>query len=508
MGEERGDGEGARGIAGEAVELVGADLGGDAEAVGGRLVGVDEVGLGEEDRGPILLVLGALGVRAWVGDLGGADDAAEVVDLEDDAVADAGVGGIALVVIGEGLALVDEECGVLLRATGLEEADLEIALGDGVGVGLVGAAVEGEDLDAERATTEGPDGLAALDGAEARGDHGVLEVDGDPARVLLGLVAVVLARVAARDGVAAEEDAGVEPRLGEDGRDVEGAVVDDVAGREDLVAGGVGDRLGVLGLDHAEAPELALRAVVGAVVVAVFLDEGVAGDVVEDLDPLDDVDREGQARLPGATGGAIGQVELGGGGVVDTGLEAEVVLGLDEEVGLAGGHQVDVGELGAAEVREIGGPDEGRGALAEDVDELDVAEGVDGRDAVEVDGGGEGVARLVAVEPGAVVADVKEVGGAGAVDVAGPEAVGAEAIGAIEDRRAAHGDRAAEATSSEVGPVGDVTVADAADVGEAVAGHVGEVEGLARVGPEELGAGLLVGGAREGEGRAKAVAAA
>jgi len=92
-------------------------------------------------------------------------------------------------------------------------------------------------------------------------------------------------------------------------------LVDDlVAGREQFWGVIIGPGLGVLDLDHAEAAKLALGAVEVAVAVAIPLDKGVAGDVVADLDAVDDVGREWQPRLPRPAGGAVLEVVLRRGG--------------------------------------------------------------------------------------------------------------------------------------------------------------------------------------------------
>ena len=56
--------------------------------------------------------------------------------------------------------------------------------------------------------------------------------------------------------------------------------------------------LGVELLDPAEAAELALGAVPVAVVIAVLGGQLAAGEIIDHLHPLDDLDREGQRRLP------------------------------------------------------------------------------------------------------------------------------------------------------------------------------------------------------------------
>ena len=50
--------------------------------------------------------------------------------------------------------------------------------------------------------------------------------------------------------------------------------------------------------------------------------------------------------------------------------------------------------------------------------------------------------------------------------------------GASNQRRVVHRHLGAEAAVAEVGPVADLAVADAHEIGQAIAGHVGEVDGL------------------------------
>ena len=64
--------------------------------------------------------------------------------------------------------------------------------------------------------------------------------------------------------------------------------------------------------------------------------------------------------------------------------------------------------------------------------------------------------------------------------------------GVVEPRRVVHRHLGAEAAVAEVGPVADLAVADAHEVGQPVAGHVGEVDGLRAVGEDEARAFLLV----------------
>ncbi|RAO57225.1 hypothetical protein LUPAC06_03428 [Micromonospora saelicesensis] len=104
----------------------------------------------------------------------------------------------------------------------------------------------------------------------------------------------------------------------------------------------VHERLAVDLLDHAEAGELPLDAVVVPVVVAVGGDQPGPGDPVHLFHPLDDLHRERQPGDPRLAGSPVGQLEGGGSGVPDDGLAAQVVHHPGEQVRLAVGGQIQV----------------------------------------------------------------------------------------------------------------------------------------------------------------------
>ena len=87
---------------------------------------------------------------------------------------------------------------------------------------------------------------------------------------------------------------------------------------------------------------------------------------------------------------------------------------------------------------------------------------------------------------------VDDVGGAAAVDVSQADALVVELVRVVEPGRVVHRHLGAEAGIAEVGPVADFAVADADDVGQAVARQVGQVDGLRAVGKDNAGAFLLV----------------
>ena len=91
-----------------------------------------------------------------------------------------------------------------------------------------------------------------------------------------------------------------------------------------------------------------------------------------------------------------------------------------------------------------------------------------------------------------VAGQVEDVGGARAIDVGQPDAARVEDIGRVEPRRVVHADLGAEAAVAEVRPVGDLAIAHANDVGQPVAGEVGEKDRLRGVGEHDARAGLFV----------------
>ena len=294
---------------------------------------------------PVAIPLGGqLRSAASVADGGLLENVAEVVDLQRQCVLDARIGRVALIVVTDCLAGVDEEDGMPVGATGLQGADAEVLLGDGVGregapdlcgrgAGMLG--VVGIDLLPQHRALEGAAGLTLLFQRQAGRDDGVIQqqrsrgIDGEAG------LAEVLAFEVARDAFPPEVCAGVEPGLGVHrrhmrcGRDV---VCRDVANGERR------DLFRVPLFDHAEAPELALHAVEIAVVVGVAGDKAAAIDVVVGVNAFDYMHREWQPGDPRGAVSLVLQVELGRGGVVNAGLGAEVVDGLDQQMRLLSAH--------------------------------------------------------------------------------------------------------------------------------------------------------------------------
>ena len=250
--------------------------------------------------------------------------------------------------------------------------------------------------------------------------------------------------------------------------------------------------LGVPLLHEAEAAELALDSVEVAMAVGVAGDEPGATEPVVGLHPLDDVHREAQPREPGTVGEPIGDEEARRRRVLDVRLRAQVVGDTDEQVRLLAAHQVQEAHRPAGRRRKRRRPDDARGAVAEEVDHADVCDVVERRQ-VERLGGAPAVPRLVEVELRRVAPEVDNVGRAGAVHVREAHARLIELVRGRERRRAVHRHLRAEAPVAEAGPVADRPVPDPDEVGEAVAGHVREVDRLGPVGEHEPRPELLVG---------------
>ena len=98
---------------------------------------------------------------------------------------------------------------------------------------------------------------------------------------------------------------------------------------------------------------------------------------------------------------------------------------------------------------------------------------------------------------------VDDVGRAAAVDVGQPDTLLVELVRVVEPGRVVHRHFRAEAAVAQVGPVADLAVADARQVGEAVARQVGQIDGLGAVGEDQAGALLLIQHLRDAAGCAE-----
>ena len=155
------------------------------------------LGVGEQRSGLLCLIAGREPGKAGVGNLlhlpQRVDDAdgraapvadggllqhiAVVIDFESQRVLDAWIGRVALVVEADGFIRVGQEDGVTVAASGLQGADAEVLLGDGVGRagalyllwGGAGLRVIGIDLLAQHGAFEGAAGFALLLQSQAGG---------------------------------------------------------------------------------------------------------------------------------------------------------------------------------------------------------------------------------------------------------------------------------------------------------------------------------------------------
>ena len=98
------------------------------------------------------------------------------------------------------------------------------------------------------------------------------------------------------------------------------------------------------------------------------------------------------------------------------------------------------------------------------------------------------VSRLVEPEGDTISPQVNDIGGAGAVDICEPDVFLIEVIGVVEKRSSIHRHLGCEVPVACVGPVADLAIANAYDVGEAIACHVCQVDRLGAVGKDQTGA--------------------
>ena len=98
---------------------------------------------------------------------------------------------------------------------------------------------------------------------------------------------------------------------------------------------------------------------------------------------------------------------------------------------------------------------------------------------------GQTVAMLVEIDADAVAAEINDVGRPGAIGIGEMDTALVEGLGIVEPGRVVQRHLRAEAAVPDIGPVADLAVANAHEVGQAVAGHVGEIDRLRAVGENE-----------------------
>ena len=168
-------------------------------------------------------------------------------------------------------------------------------------------------------------------------------------------------------------------------------------------------------------------------------------------------------------------------------------------------HQIHVAHLPRRIAWQGRRPDEAGGAVAEQIS------GGDGDVVVHTRKDAQGlrraptVAGLVEVEAHAVAVQVNDIGCAGAVDVGQPDALVVELVRVVEVGRVVHRHLGAEAAVAQVRPVADLAVADAYEIGEAVAAEVSKIDGLGAVGKDQAGALFFIQRLMDAAGRAKAL---
>ena len=146
-------------------QLEGLDLGRKRRAIG--IVGENRIGelvLCQRCEGLALLVEGRR--AALIADGGGTKHIGVGVDFQRQRMADTRVGGVALIVIVDGLAGVAEEDRVAVRPLRLHGRQPIAALGDAIGQGRLGRAVVGVDLLTQYAPLQSPSGFARVVAAE------------------------------------------------------------------------------------------------------------------------------------------------------------------------------------------------------------------------------------------------------------------------------------------------------------------------------------------------------
>ena len=91
------------------------------------------------------------------------------------------------------------------------------------------------------------------------------------------------------------------------------------------------------------------------------------------------------------------------------------------------------------------------------------------------------VSRLVEVQLNRVAGEINDVGGSRAIDVRQLNAPPVKQVRPVESGRMVHRDLGAESPVAEVRPIAHFAVADANQIGKAVAGHIRQKNGLGAV---------------------------
>ena len=364
----------------------------------------------------------------------------------------------------------------------LEAANGKILLGDRIGKSVRCPRtdpdpVERVDLAAQHGAFQRPAGLALFILIKSVRQHGIVEQC-----VGLGCrSAKILVFENSRYLAAIQVGSGMEPAPRVDRRNLRNCskVV-----RQWVAIRQRGQIFAVPLLDHPEPVKFAVSSVEIAMMIRVARCEPAAADQIADFYAINDVDREGQACRPGPTRGAVLQVKARRRRVIDPGFGTHVVRGADQQVGLLSPHQVNVSHWLTGIGRQGRPPDQTSRAVAEQVERDNAGRIVAARHHVQLVDVAPAVSRAVEIDANATAVDVDDVGSTAAIDIGEPQASGVELVAHIKAAgftAEAHRDLGAEPAIAEVGPVADLVVADAHQIGHPVAAHVGQEDGLARV---------------------------
>ena len=125
-----------------------------------------------------------------------------------------------------------------------------------------------------------------------------------------------------------------------------------------------------MSIDTTKAAKLALFAIIIAVVIRVGAGQSSFRDEIEVFDFFNDLNRKGQVCNPGATRLFVLEIKLGGTGIMQSSLRAQIVVNDIEQVRFLALAKVVIPlALGRVEFAE----DQAGGAVAVNVGELDLA---------------------------------------------------------------------------------------------------------------------------------------
>ena len=156
----------------------------------------------------------------------------------------------------------------------------------------------------------------------------------------------------------------------------------------------------------------------------------VAADVVVGLHPLDDVHGERKTRHPGRSGKLVGDVELGGGRILNTVSAPRLLRDAHQQMRLLAAHQIDVAHRPARIARQRGRPDQAGGAVAEQIERGGRRHTLHGWEMAQDALRAPGIAGLIEVKLNRAAGEINDVGGSGSVDVGQPDAAAVEQIAA------------------------------------------------------------------------------